>query len=136
MFTYKLPLYAMRQMIFYKTYFRDFYNGLNERARSKIDHVLFILESQPIVPQKFVKHISGSSGIFEARASVGSNEYRILFFFENGSLIEGGRIVVVGNGFLKKDDRDYKRAVELAERIKLEYFAELTQLDPDNPAQL
>ena len=60
----------------------------------------------------------------------------ILFFFASGSLVEGGKIVVVGNGFLKKDNRDYRRAVELAERIKLEYFAELAQPDPDNPAQL
>ena len=136
MFTYKLPLYAMRQLIFYKTYFRDFYDVLDERTKSKVDHALFILENQPVVPQKFVKHISGSAGIYEVRANVGNNEYRILFFFASGSLVEVGKIVVVGNGFLKKDNRDYRRAVELAERIKLEYFAELAQPDPDNPAQL
>lgn len=123
----------MRKLVFYKTYFQDFYDGLDERAKIKVDHVLFVLENQPIVPQKFVKHISGSSGIFEARASVGSHEYRILFFFESGSLVEGGKIVVVGNGFLKKDNRDYRRAVELAERIKFEYFDELSRHDPDKP---
>ncbi|MCC6461911.1 MAG: type II toxin-antitoxin system RelE/ParE family toxin [Saprospiraceae bacterium] len=121
----------MRELIFYKTYFRTFYEELEERARNKIDYALLILQTQPIVPQKFVKHLSGSDGIYEARASVGSNEYRILFFFEKGSLIEGGKIVVVGNGFLKKDERDYRHAIELAECIKAEYFAELEQTGPD-----
>jgi hypothetical protein len=123
----------MRELIFYKTYFRDFYDELDERARNKIDHTLLILETQPVVPQKFVKHIIGSAGIYEANASVGSNEYRMLFFFESGSLIEGGTIVVVGNGFLKKSDRDYRRAIEVAEEIKSEYFAEMDISDPEDP---
>lgn len=37
-----------------------------------------MLESQPIVPQKFVKHILGSTGIYEARASVGSTKKCIM----------------------------------------------------------
>ncbi len=123
----------MRELIFYKTYFRVFYDELDERARNKIDHTLLILETQPVVPQKFVKHIIGSAGIYEARTSVGSNEYRVLFFFESGSLIEGGKIVVVGNGFLKKSDRDYRRAIEVAEEIKSEYFAEMDISDPEDP---
>ena len=120
-------------MIFYKSYFRDLYNDLDERAKNKIDYALLILENQPFVPQKFVKHISVSTGIYEIRTNVGSNEYRVLFFFESGSLIEGGKIVVIGNGFLKKSDRDYRRAVEIAEEIKIEYFTEIGSTDPDSP---
>ena len=52
------------------------------------------------------------------------NKYRILFFFEEGSLIEGGKIVILGNGFIKKDKKDYKKAVSKAEFIKKEYFDE------------
>ncbi|MBX2892876.1 MAG: type II toxin-antitoxin system RelE/ParE family toxin [Saprospiraceae bacterium] len=77
----------MRELIFYKSYFRDFYDELDVRAKDKVDHAFLVLETQRNVPQKFVKHITGSSGIYELRASVGSNEYRILFFFESGSLI-------------------------------------------------
>lgn len=119
-----------RQLVFYKDYFRAFYNDLPYRAKTKIDHALFILETQPIVPQVFVKHLSGSNGIYELRASVGNNEYRTLFFFESGSLIEGGKVVVIGNGFLKKGNRDYNRALDLAERIRAEYFAEQENIDP------
>ena len=124
-----------RQLVFYKDYFRAFYDNLPDRAKTKLDHALFILGTQPIVPQVFVKHLSGSSGIYELRASVGSNEYRTLFFFENGSLIEGGKVVVIGNGFIKKDNRDYTRALELAERIRAEYFVEQGNTDPETPKQ-
>ena len=122
----------MRELIFYKSYFRDFYNELDKRAQEKISHALSILRTQAFVPQKFVKHISGSDGIYELRTSVGSNEYRILFFFKSGSLIEGGKIVILGNAFLKKSDGDYRRAVELAEKIKTQYFADLDQPDSDS----
>jgi len=122
----------MREVIFYKSYFQDFYDSLDNRIRNKFEYVLLILETQPVVPQKFVKHIAGSTGIYEIRIGVGSNEYRVLFFFESGSLIEGGKIVVVGNGFLKKSDRDYPRAIELAENIKAEYFAELKDADSNS----
>jgi len=122
----------MREVIFYKSYFQDFYDSLDNRIRNKFEYVLLILETQPVVPQKFVKHIAGSTGIYEIRIGVGSNEYRVLFFFASGSLMEGGKIVVVGNGFLKKSDRDYPRAIELAENIKAEYFAELKDADSNS----
>jgi hypothetical protein len=40
-------------------------------------------------------------------------------------LIEGGRIVILGNGFTKKDNKDYKKAVEIAEKIKINYLNNL-----------
>jgi hypothetical protein len=36
--------------------------------------------------------------------------------------------VILGNGFLKKSDKDYRKAVEKAEQIKIEYFTELENL--------
>ncbi|MFN0204342.1 MAG: type II toxin-antitoxin system RelE/ParE family toxin [Bacteroidia bacterium] len=92
------------------------------KVQEKIDFILFILETQIFIPQKYVKHITGSEGIYEVRVSVGSNEHRILFFFEEGDLISGGKIIILGNAFVKKDNKDYKKAVVLAEKIKEEYF--------------
>ncbi len=114
----------LREIVFFKNYYREFYDGLDERARVKISFALQVLKTQHFVPAIYAKHISGSVGLYELRATVGSNEYRALFFFETGDLISGGRVVVLGNGFLKKDNRDYKRAVALAEKIRAEYFEE------------
>ncbi len=115
----------MRTVVFYKNHFADFFETLTDRAKERLEYLLFVLETQPYIPTKYVKHISGSSGIYEIRATVGSNEYRVLFFFESGSLVEGGTVVILGNGFLKKSEKDYRRAVEKAEQIRIEYFEEL-----------
>lgn len=122
----------MRTLIFFKRYFLDFYESLNPKTREKVEYVLFILQNQANVSANFVKHITNSDGIYEVRISIGSNEYRILFFFESGSLIEGGKIVVLGNGFLKKDNRDYKKAVRLAEEIKAQYFEDKEKSEPSS----
>lgn len=82
------------------------------------------MATQHFVPIQYVKFIENSDGIYEIRVSVGSNEYRVLFFFETSSLIEGGKVVILGNGFIKKDKKDYKKAVAIAEQIKQKYLAE------------
>lgn len=114
----------LRQVKFFKQYFLDFYTSLNTRVQEKIDYLLDVLATQPFVPSKYVKYIENSDGIYELRISISTNEYRILFFFESGSLIDGGKVVILGNGFIKKDRKDYKKAVEKAEAIKRDYFKE------------
>ena len=114
----------IRTIIFYKSYFLDFYNAVGQKVQDKIEYILDILATQQIVPMKFIKYIENSDGIYELRVSAGSNEYRILCFFESGSLIEGGKVVVLGNSFLKKDKKDYKKALEKAQKIRTEYFEE------------
>ncbi len=119
----------IREITTYKSYFSDYYTIQNAKLQAKIDFVLYILETQHFVPDTYVKHITGSNGIYEIRVSTGSNEYRVLFFFENGDLISGGKVVILGNGFLKKANRDYKKAVQLAEAIKEVYFEEKVEND-------
>jgi hypothetical protein len=114
----------IREIHFYKTYFLEFYNGLNNKVQEKIDFVLDVLATQYVVPTTYVKYIENSDGIYEIRVSVRNDEYRILFFFESKSLVEGGKVVIVGNGFIKKDKKDYKKAVLIAEAIKTDYFKE------------
>ena len=62
--------------------------------------------------------MTGSSGLFEIRVEVGSNIYRVFSFFDEGSL------VVLINGFIKKTQKTPKSEIELAERIKKQYFDE------------
>ena len=112
-------------------YFFDFYEQLDLKKQEKIDFLIRVLETQAIIPQKYVKHISGSDGIYELRLSTAQNEYRILFFFEEGSLIEGGKIVVLGNGFVKKSNKDYVKPVQQAEEIKAKYLNDLKSNQED-----
>ena len=59
-----------------------------------------------------------SDGIFEVRVEVGSDIYRVFSFFDKGQLI------ILLNGFQKKTQKTPKKEIELAERLKKQYFDE------------
>jgi hypothetical protein len=51
------------------------------------------------------------------RVSVGTNEYRtILFAIDKANFIEATHILLL-NGFLKKDTKDYRKQIEIANAI-------------------
>lgn len=62
--------------------------------------------------------MTGSPGIFEVRVEVGSDIYRVFSFFDKGQLI------ILLNGFEKKSQKTPKNELELAERLKKQYFDE------------
>ena len=114
----------IREVISYKNYFKDYLSSVPEEVQAKLFFVIAVLENQKQVSTNYVKHITGSEGIYEIRVSSKGNQYRVLFFLEASSLVEGGELIILGNGFLKKSDKDTQKAVRLAEKIKLEYFEE------------
>lgn len=68
------------------------------------------------VPEKFLKHLSGTDGLYEIRVSYQSNVYRIFCCFDEGS------IIILFNGFQKKTQKTPKKEIEKALRIKHSYF--------------
>jgi phage-related protein len=68
------------------------------------------------VPKKFFDHMTGTDGIYEIRVEMGSNIYRIISCFDKGN------IVVLFNGFQKRRKKQPKQEIELAEKLKKEYF--------------
>lgn len=107
-----------RKLIFYKNYFRDFFNPLSSKVQEKIDYVLFVITVTDRIPKKFFEHIAGTDGLFEIRIEFESNIYRILCCFDEGKL------VVLFNGFQKKSQKTPQKEIEKALKIKHEYFDE------------
>ncbi len=105
-----------RQIIFYKTYFQDFYLEQNEKVREKIAYVFKVIISVQNIPKKFLKHLEGNEGLFEIRIEFESNIYRIFCCFDKGNL------VILFNGFQKKTQKTPKKEIELAIKLKKEYF--------------
>ena len=68
------------------------------------------------VPEKFLKHLEGTDGLFEVRVEYQSYIYRIFCCFDEGKL------VVLFNGFQKKTQKIPKKEIEKAERLMKEYF--------------
>ena len=97
-----------------------YYASLDERTQAKYDYVESIIKTQYVVNQKFVKHLENSE-FYEARVSVGSNEYRtVLFTVDSVSFMESKRVLLL-HSFLKKDYKQYKREVEKARKILSKY---------------
>ena len=70
------------------------------------------------VPKKYFEHLTGTSGIYEIRVEVGSDIYRAF------SLFDKGHLVILINGFQKKTPKTPKNEIELAEKLKKQYFDE------------
>lgn len=105
-----------RKIRAYKNYFTDFISSISEVEARKVFYVIDMLKMQERLSTKFVKHIE--DGIFELRAESGGNIFRVFFIFDEDY------IVLLFNGFQKKSQKTPRKEVELAKRLKNEYYAE------------
>ena len=103
---------------FYKDYFTDFYSKQNSKVQEKIEYVFKLVRQTEQIPSRFFTHLKSSDGIYEIRIEYQSNIYRIFCFFDKGKLI------VLLNGFQKKTQKTPRKEIELAEKLKKEYFNE------------
>lgn len=108
----------IRQIVFYKDYFLDFYNDQTTKVKDKIEHVLFVVSVAERIPKKFFEHMTGTDGLYEIRIDYQGNIYRIFSCFDEGNL------VVLFNGFQKKSQKTPTGEIEKALKIKAEYFIE------------
>ena len=76
-----------RKIIFYEHHFVEFYQKQDEKVKLKIQYVLELIKQVERVPEKFLKHLSGTDGLYEVRIEFQSNIYRIFCCFDNGNLM-------------------------------------------------
>lgn len=77
-----------------------------------------MIESYERIPTQYLKFISGTTGLFEARIKLGSNIWRVFCFFD------GGKLVILLNGYQKKTQKTPKKEIDKATRLMYEYFTE------------
>jgi phage-related protein len=107
----------IRKLIFFKTYFFDFYENQEQKVKEKMDFGLFLLQYVKQVPSK---HIGSTQekNLFYLKVKQGSNIYRIFFCYDED------KIVVVMNGFTKKTQKTPEKEIDKAISIKKQYFDE------------
>lgn len=110
---------SIRDIFYYKKYYLDFLNKQKPEVRKKFNWTLQLIATLDRVPEKYFKHITGSSGLFEIRVEVGSDIFRVFSFFDRGQL------VILVNGFQKKTQKTPKSEIDLAEKLKKQYFDEI-----------
>jgi len=102
--------------IFKTPEFEAFFDSLPPKVQTKMDYVMNVIASVYNVSTKFVKHLDNTE-LYEMRVSVGTNEYRtVLFAIDHDNVIEAKNIILL-NGFLKKDNKDYRKQIKIAEAI-------------------
>jgi phage-related protein len=107
-----------RKIVYYENHYLDFFETLKPEIRIKFNWTLQLISTVDRVPEKYFKHLINSSGIYEIRVEYSSNIYRVFCFFDKGNLI------VLANGFQKKTQKTPKGELELAEKLKKQYFDE------------
>ncbi len=109
---------SIREVFYYKDYYLNFIERLRPEVKKKFNWTLQLISTLERIPEKYFKHITGSTGIFEIRVEVGSDIYRVFSFFDKEKLI------VLVNGFNKKTQKTPKAEIDLAEKLKKQYFDE------------
>ena len=109
----------IRTVMFYKNYFVDFFVKQRKKVQDKITWTLELIEHLEKIPETYLKHLENTDGLYEIRVKQGSDIFRIFCFFDKGKLI------VLANGFQKKEQKTPKKEIEKALKIKKEYELEI-----------
>ena len=105
----------VRTVIIYGDHFLEFYNKQQDKVKEKIDWTIRLVQTLERIPEKYFKHINGTT-LYEMRIFAGSNIYRVFCFFDKGKL------VVVLNGFQKKTQKTPKNEIKLALKLQTQYY--------------
>ena len=108
----------VREVIAYQNYFEDFLKKQPVKVQNKIFKIIEAIETLERIPRNYLKQITGTKGLYEARISLASNIWRVFCFFDEG------RLVILLNGFTKKTQKTPKGEIEKALRLMNEYYNE------------
>jgi mRNA-degrading endonuclease RelE of RelBE toxin-antitoxin system len=101
-------------------YCLDFIENQGKRVSDKFFQLVVIMEEIKIIHANFVKKLQNTK-FYELRIKAG-NEYRVIIFaIDHLNFSECTKAVCL-NGFIKKSNKDYLKAIKEAEKILNEYL--------------
>jgi len=106
----------IREIVAYKHYFEEFLANQTQKVQDKIYKILEAIETLERIPTNYLKLIVGTNGLYEARIQLGNNIWRVFCFFD------GGRLVILLNGFQKKTQKTPQGEIEKALKLMKEYY--------------
>ena len=106
----------IREVIAYKNYFVDFLTKQPIKVQNKIFKIIEAIETLERIPTTYLKLISGTNGLYEARIQLGTDIWHVFCFFDKGKL------VILLNGFQKKSQKTPKNEIEKAIILMKEYY--------------
>ncbi len=115
----------MKQVIFYRTQdgkcpIEDFLDALDDKQAEKVAWVLRIVRDVEPIPPQYFKKLVNTQDIWEVRASLANNIFRLLGFFD------GDNFIILTNGFQKKTQKTPAGEIKIAEERKKEFLSRRT----------
>ena len=108
--------YKVREVIAFQDHFEKFLKGQPVKVQNKIFKVIEIIETYERVPSTYLKALTGTDGLYEARIKLASNIWRVFCFFDKGKL------VILLNGFAKKTQKTPKKEIQKALNLMELYY--------------
>lgn len=107
-----------REIRFHKEHFMTFYQSQSSKVQQKIEFVLKMISTVDRVPVKFLKHLTGTDGLYEIRIDYSGDIYRVFCFFDEGD------VIVLLQGFKKKTQKLSSQEIKKAHWLRAQYFEE------------
>ena len=101
----------------------EFLDSLTGKQAQKVLWVLQLVEELEMVPRQYFRKLVDREGIWEVRIQMRNDIFRLLGFFDGGSLL------ILTNGFAKKTQKTPQQEISLAVRRREEYLARRRKSD-------
>jgi phage-related protein len=111
----------VREVIFYESDtgripVEEFLDTLSSKQALKVAWVINLVEDMEVVPTPYFQKMMSTDDLWEIRAKVAGDIFRILCF------LDGRKLVVLSHAFQKKTQKTPRQAIRLAEERKRDYF--------------
>jgi len=93
-----------------------FLDDLSDRDAQKVAWVLRLVEQLEMVPQQYLKKLVGTEDLWEVRAQIGGNSYRLPGFFD------GAVLLILTSRSAKKQQKTPQRESDLAHQRRTDYL--------------
>jgi len=95
----------------------EFLDSLNGKQAQKVVWVLRLIEELDVVPRQYFQKVVNTEDLWEVRVQFGGNIFRLLGFFENGTLL------ILTHGFAKKTQKTPAQDIALATQRKHDHLS-------------
>ena len=101
----------------------EFISNSDRIVQTKFKYLLEVIGEQRIIHKAIVDKLVGTD-YYELRIKT-KNQIRIIIYtIDHANFQESNRIILL-NGFLKRTNADYRKAVITADKLKIKYIDEL-----------
>lgn len=100
----------------FEDHFNEFVKSVPRKTKIKILAFIDVLEYIDVIPADYLKHIEGTSGLYEAGVDFSNDAFRIFCFFDRG------RVIVLLNGFHKKTQKTPRKEIQRALHLRTKYY--------------